>query len=248
MLAHTRGRDRARFYRNEVKKQDLFSFSVCVKETDLFILAELDLSEQALQLVRQVREEISRYIVQDKRLLKELKPIQPQDPAPEIIKEMCEAATVAGVGPMAAVAGAIAQKVGRGLKQYSDNVIVENGGDLYIDVLKERNIGLYAGPDSPFSMQLGLQIDYRKCPIGVCTSSGKIGHSLSFGNCDASVVLAKDVAIADAMATAVGNRVKDTGDIPSALEWVKERGKVLGAIIMIGDKIGVWGDVEVVRL
>ncbi len=119
---------------------------------------------------------------------------------------MAAAAQTAGVGPMAAVAGAIAECVGRELLEFSPEVIVENGGDIFLKVSHRRTVGIFAG-DSPLTGRIGIQIEARDTPLGVCTSSGTVGHSLSFGRADAVVVLAPAAALADAAATAIGNRV-----------------------------------------
>lgn len=50
--------------------------------------------------------------------------------APVIAEAMAASANLAGVGPMAAVAGAFAEFVGRDLMKVCAEVIVENGGDI----------------------------------------------------------------------------------------------------------------------
>jgi ApbE superfamily uncharacterized protein (UPF0280 family) len=108
-------------------------------------------------------------------------------------------------------------------------------------------VALFAGK-SPLSHRVGLRIDPSWSPLGVCTSSGTVGHSLSFGRADAACVVAPDAALADAAATALGNRVRDAGDIPAALEWAAGLPEILGSVVIVGDKLGARGQVELVPL
>jgi ApbE superfamily uncharacterized protein (UPF0280 family) len=156
---------------------------------------------------------------------------------------MAAAGLKAGVGPMAAVAGAIAECVGRELLTYTAEIIVENGGDIFLKIKKDRVVGIYAG-ESPLTGKLGLEIEARATPLGVCTSSGKVGHSLSYGRADAVVAMSADTALADAAATAIGNRVKQAGDTDKALEFARGIVGLKGVVIIIGEKVGAWGDVK----
>jgi len=172
----------------------------------------------------------------------------PEDPfAPPVAREMLAAAAKVGVGPMAAVAGALAARVGQALAPLSPEVIVENGGDIFIQVQQPATIALVAGK-SPLSGRVGLKIDPAWGPLGVCTSSGTVGHSLSFGKADAACVIAANAAFADAAATALGNRVPDAAAIPAALEWAGTIPEILGAVVIVGEKLGVWGQVELAPL
>jgi ApbE superfamily uncharacterized protein (UPF0280 family) len=148
---------------------------------------------------------------------------------------------------MAAVAGAMAESVSRDLLELSQEVIVENGGDIYLATSRERTIGIYAG-SSPLSLKLGIVLQPEDTPLGICTSSGTVGHSLSFGRADAVCILSKSAALADAAATAVGNRVQEGKDIDRGLEKGKEIEGVLGTLIIVGEKVGVWGDIRLTKL
>jgi uncharacterized protein len=172
----------------------------------------------------------------------------PEDPfAPPVVREMIAAAKAAGVGPMAAVAGALAERVGRALAPLSDEIIVENGGDLFLKVASPAIISLFAG-QSPLSHRVGLKIAPELSPLGVCTSSGTVGPSLSFGRADAACILAPNAALADAAASGLGNRVADAGALASALEWAVSVPGLLGAVVIVGDKLGAWGRVELTPL
>jgi hypothetical protein len=144
---------------------------------------------------------------------------------------------------MAAVAGAVAEFVGRELLEFSPEIIVENGGDIFLKINRKRIVGIYAG-DSPLTGKLGLEINPQDTPLGVCTSSGTVGHSLSFGKADAVVVMAGSATLADAAATAICNKVKKPDDINGAIEIGRNIAGLKGIVIIIGSSIGVWGDVK----
>jgi ApbE superfamily uncharacterized protein (UPF0280 family) len=232
-----------RSYRHWVKDKELVAFKVTVKETDLYIRARSDLKRQAHELVLKYRDILEEYIKGYPSFLTSLEPVTVADDAPQIVTEMAEAAQEAGVGPMAAVAGAIAEAVGSGLLDFSPEVIVENGGDIYLKSLNKRLIGIYAG-QSPLTGQLGLEINGGGTPLGICTSSGTVGHSLSFGQADAVIVLSSSTALADAAATAIGNRILKPQDIPGGIEFARSLRGLKGVIIIQGEEVGLWGEVK----
>lgn len=236
-----------RTYRNLVKEEDLFKFEVVVKETDLLIRADKDLFREARDSVLNYREQIENYISLNPQFLNSLVPI-PQDPyAPPIIREMIRTSQLANVGPMAAVAGAIAEAVSKDLLRFSSEVIVENGGDIHLFIQKERTVGIYAGK-SPLSLKVGIIISPEETPLGICTSSGTVGPSLSFGRADAVCIISKSSALADAVATSIGNLVKQEKDIEEGLQRGKEIEGVLGMLIIIGKKMGAWGNLRLTQL
>lgn len=236
-----------RTYRDSVKTDDLVKFEVIVKETDLLIRAEKDLSREAREAVLKYRSQIEAYIRKNPWFERSLSPL-PMDPyAPKIVQEMFRASQIAQVGPMASVAGAIAQWMTKDLLPFSKELIVENGGDIYLVSSKERIVGIYAGP-SPLSLKIGILISPEENPLGICTSSGTVGHSLSFGKADAVCILSKSAVIADAVATAVGNWIRGKNDIEPALERASRMEGVSGIVIIVGEKMGVWGKVSLVPL
>jgi ApbE superfamily uncharacterized protein (UPF0280 family) len=236
-----------RAYRSRMARPGLVGFRVAVQQTDLWVLAQQDFTALVRQTVVEERGHLEGYITRRPEFLDALTP-WPEDPlAPPVAKEMIAAAAAAGVGPMAAVAGALAARVGRALTPLSQEVIVENGGDIFIKVERPATMALFAGA-SPLSQRVGLRIDPAMTPMGVCTSSGTVGHSLSFGRADAACVLAADPALADAAATALGNRVPDAANIAAALEWLAGLPDIIGAVVIVGDKLGAWGRVELTPL
>lgn len=235
-----------RTYRNRVsKKENLVSFQIKVGETDLYISAGKDLTDIACTSVHKYRRFIEEYIKHRPQFLDSLVPIKPDEMAPAIIKDMLKASRISGVGPMASVAGAVAQHVGMDLLEHSDDVIVENGGDIFLKSETEIIIGIFAG-ESPMSHKVGLKILPEDMPLGICTSSGTVGHSLSLGRADAVCVTSKSASLADAAATSIGNRVRKERDIKAALESGAEIEGVLGILIIVGDKLGAYGAIELV--
>jgi ApbE superfamily uncharacterized protein (UPF0280 family) len=232
-----------RTYRTRMARSGLTGFRVDVRETDLWVLAARDFSLEVRELVIQERQQLEAYIAGHPGFLTSLVP-WPVDPfAPPVVREMIEAAATVGVGPMAAVAGALAARVGRHLSPLSPEVIVENGGDIYLSIIRPAMVALFAGK-SPLSHRVGLTLDPALSPLGVCTSSATVGHSLSFGQADAACVLAPSAALADAAATALGNRIQGPHCIAPALEWVASVPMILGAVVVVGEKLGAWGRVE----
>lgn len=236
-----------RAYRNYVKASNLVKFEVIEKETDLLILAESNLFDKALASVLKYREEIEKYISQDPQFLKSFSPIRLRHSATPIVKEMIAAAKKAHVGPMAAVAGALAESVGRDLLAFTNEVIVENGGDIFLKINQPRKVGIYAGT-SPFSEKIALEVDPRPGSFSVCTSSGTVGHSFSFGKADAVVVIAPSACLADAAATAIGNVIKEVADIEQGLKLAKKIKGLAGVLIVKDDQLGALGKVKIVPL
>lgn len=220
-------------------------FNCTVKETDVQIGAAWLLLDEALEVIRRVRADLEEYARLEPEFLTSLLPLDPEPWAPLVVKTMCAAARLAGVGPMAAVAGAISETVGRELLRLSPEVIVENGGDIFIHTSRPRKIGIYAG-SSPFSEKVAVEVRPEQTPLGICTSSGTVGHSLSFGKCDAAVILAPDAAISDAVATATANRVLTEADVEGAVEFAARVQGVIGVVVVKGEKMAAWGDVKMV--
>jgi ApbE superfamily uncharacterized protein (UPF0280 family) len=233
-----------RTYRHWVKDKDLVSFNVVVKETDLYIRARANLKQKALKLVLKYRELLEKYIERHPLFLTSLEPLAIGDDAPHIVIEMAESARKVGIGPMAAVAGAIAEFVGSQLLDSSPEIIVENGGDIYLKSSVKRLIGIYAGK-SPLTGKIGLEIKGQDTPMGICTSSGTVGHSLSRGQADAVIALSRSAVLADAAATAIGNLILKPDDIPSGIEFAQGIDGLNGVVIIQGDKMGLWGEVKI---
>jgi hypothetical protein len=234
-----------RFYRGWVKRDDLKKFSVNVKDSDLFILCDKDLKEQALNKLEHIRTELEGYIARDEIFGSILKPYLCRKDSPQVVRSMCSASALYDVGPMASVAGVFSEAIGKELLKYSDTVVVENGGDIFARSEKPIKFALYAGEGSPFS-NVVFEINAVN-GIGICTSSATVGPSFSFGNADAVVAIADDAGVADAAATYVANRIKSPDDIDRVLGLEKGKGLLKALIACSGDSIGFWGEIEIVR-
>uniref|UniRef100_UPI004055CBD4 UPF0280 family protein n=1 Tax=Candidatus Electronema sp. TaxID=2698783 RepID=UPI004055CBD4 len=238
-----------RTYRS-VQHSGLVASAVKMAETDLHILASETAQDQALLVVAKVRTEIEMYIRQHPLFLSSLMPLPLDAAAPETVQAMLAAGLAAGVGPMAAVAGVIAEAVGRELlRQGLAEVIVENGGDLFLARTQPSVVAIHAG-ESRLSGKLGISLRPEQMPCGLCCSSGAVGHSLSFGRADAAAVLASSAALADAAATRLGNEVadRDSRSVSRAVGLAKDIDGVAGAVVIAGDHLGAWGEIELVRL
>ncbi len=229
-------------YRNRVIS-DLTCWSTQYKETELFICAGKPLENEALSAVIELRQVLDDYISRNPNFKTSLVPLEPEPTAHPVITGMCAAGRAAGVGPMAAIAGAFAAYVGEELLKAADKVIVENGGDIFMYTGDVRTVAIYAG-NSPLTMKLGLRADSREMPISVCTSSGTVGPSLSFGKADAAAVVSRSACLADACATRLGNELKTPEDIQRALEAIYGIEGVIGAVAVMGGKCGAIGDIE----
>ena len=224
------------------------SFSASYKESDLWIGVDppsfsSGMEDFAATRARRFRLELEAYIAQRPEFLSSLAPIAADPEAPELARAMLAASEAAGVGPMAAVAGAVAESVGAALRAEFGcrEVLVENGGDLWLSFEEEIDVSVFAG-GSPLSERVGVSIAPSFSPLGLCTSSGAIGPSLSLGKADAAMVASPSAALADAYATALGNAVGGPGDIERALDLLHGRTGVLSLLVVAGGRMGIRGE------
>lgn len=236
-MNHTR-----RFYRNYIGTKGT-SFNVKLDTTDLFITAESDLSDAANIILKELRRELEEHILINSEFLYSLSPVEPRGSVPIIALDMYNASATAGVGPMAAVAGAVAEHVGRGLLKFSEEVIVENGGDIWLNLRSPSVIGIYVN-NIYFSDRIRLNIKPENTPCSVCTSSASLGHSLSFGKADAATIIAESGAVADAVATAACNIVQNEDDLKRAVDYAMSIDGVRGCMIIYRDKLAACGNIE----
>ena len=236
-----------RTYRNLVNSDRLLAFRVVVKETNLWVHAGKKLEHETRNLVLEQRGYLEAYVKSNPEFAATLTPWRLKGPAPPIVVDMVQAGENAGVGPMAAVAGAFAEHAGLGLLKLTEHVIVENGGDVFIKTDKPLTVGIFAGK-SPLSLRVGIRMSGGPKPMAVCTSSGTVGHSLSLGHADAVCVVADSCSVADAAATGIGNKVKSNSDIEYAIDRGKGITNIRGVLIIVREKMGMWGDLEVVPL
>ena|GEM_PF-5722694 len=351
-----------RTYRAQHRPDGLISFQITRQQTDLYVAATSDCRAAAGLFLVEIRKMLEDYIQKHPDFAPSMVPLNAHPDAAAWIANMCHAAEICQVGPMAAVAGAIAQELGRRLTgggaggakapcnanqgactvgqtaQGADSpcaaqatrgedspgagqttqgaesacagqvtrvadplgavqiapdakpfcadptaqgvcapcdtpktqwestpcgeaspqsqaqsapapcheVIIENGGDLYLRLAAPRHVGLYAGPENPFTRRIALEIPAGEW--GLCTSAGTHGHSISYGKADAAVVLSPCAALADACATALGNRIQSTDDLQVAVEWAIGRPGITGALAIKDDRLAMAGAMKVVSV
>jgi ApbE superfamily uncharacterized protein (UPF0280 family) len=230
------------------------AFQAVVEQSDLWIVAGLsghsreELRDAALEELHAVRGQLKAYLALHPEFGAALTPLALLPAAPPLVRAMAEAGQACGVGPMAAVAGSVAQSVATALRERVADVLVENGGDLYMYSTRERRVALLADPAS--GARLGLRLESKMFPLSVCSSSSTIGHSLSLGRGELVTVLADGGALADAAATALCNMLNSERDLDRVLETAQvwaEHG-VRGVFAQAGGKIAAWGAVELITI
>jgi ApbE superfamily uncharacterized protein (UPF0280 family) len=198
--------------------------------------------------IRRQRRALEAYIRRHPDFAASLEPLELLPGAPEVARRMQAAAAATGVGPMAAVAGTMAQLAVEAARAAgAEEAIVENGGDLFLDSPGVVIVALYAG-NNPLSGKLALRVEPGRMPLAVCSSSSFMGHSLSFGRCDLATVVAADAALADAAATLACNQVRSVRDVSPVLERVCSLPGICGILIVKADRVGMAGDLpELIR-
>ena len=192
------------------------------------------------EIVRQ-RRMLEDYIERHPEFRHSLEPLEVHADAPQVAQRMAHAARLVGVGPMAAVAGAMAQRAAEaGLQAGAREAIVENGGDIYLRAAEPVIIGLETGTTA-LADRLAFSLQPHDTPVSICSSSGKMGHSKSLGRCDLATVVAADAALADAAATQAANLVRSAEDVDPALRRIAAIEGIDGVMIVKNDRVGLAG-------
>lgn len=239
-------------YRRMMACSGFVSTHVRIAETDLHIMAKQDVAVTATDLILQYRSQLENYILKNPEFSATLDPLSIDKIVPPLIRDMLEAGIKAEVGPMAAVAGTLAEYVGLGLlKTECSEVMVENGGDVFLSRSRNCSVAIFAG-DSPLSYKVGIRLAVEDMPMGICTSSGTVGHSLSFGKADSVTVIARSTPLADAAATRLGNEVGEGKNAKSGMQQALNKACEIeglrGVVVICGELMGAWGDVELVQM
>ena len=240
-----------RTYRSLFNTNRFSGVEVKYRETDLWIGIDnesfhKEIVEIALRKVKTLRKKLDDYIETEPFFAKSLKPFQPSEAAPQEAKEMAVAAEKAGTGPMSAVAGLFAREVGEEIFQNFSvkEMVIENGGDIFALLSDEFVLSVFAG-NSPLSERIGIIIPEGKKKWGICTSAGTVGPSLSYGKADAVVVICEDILLADAYATALGNKVKSPDHVEKVINASEKIPEILSLLIICEDKVGIRGDFDI---
>ncbi|HRW82762.1 MAG TPA: UPF0280 family protein [Methanothrix sp.] len=226
---------------------DLIRERFRLKETIVTITAQDEGHvDAAKEEIAKRRAHLEEFIRADPFFLVTLEPYdRPIDAAPLIVREMVRAGAAVGIGPMSSVAGTIARfALGAMIEAGATHAIVDNGGDVALVSDRPVLMGIYAGT-SPLK-NLALSIPPRAKPLGICTSSGTVGPSISFGSADAAVVVSDDVPLADAAATALGNAVGLASPLADSFGAVAVPG-VAGALVIRGEEMALWGELPPIR-
>ncbi len=209
-----------------------------IKETVVTIISEKEFIGVAKEAILSHRRKLERFIAQDPFFAVTFEPYQKKQNDPEIVKRMIDAGAKVGIGPMSAVAGTISQLAVEEMRDAgATHAIVDNGGDIALINDRPVLVGVYAGKIKDFA----LKIEPQKSILGICTSSGKIGPSISFGNADSVTVISQNTSLADSAATALGNIVTDKNTINRAIDSYKQVDGVNGVLIICEDHIATWG-------
>jgi len=221
---------------------NLNEFKIEYGNSKIKVYCDKDLKNEALLELEKNYMLLENYIIEDKFFLTSYSPLNISKNAPRIVKIMADVAERVNVGPMASVAGTIAELICEFmLKNGANNVIVDNGGDICLRVSNPVTVRIYAG-NSRFSNRIALKIMPESGKIGVCTSSSSVGHSVNFGDADAVTVVAKSCALADASATAIANCVRGKNGIERGIQKAKEIKGIDGTIIIRGDEMACFGN------
>ena len=234
-----------RIYRSLINKDNLTSYNVKIAESDLFISSDTNLTDLALKSLIKHRHSLEEYIKTHPEFRTSLLPLTKDDLAPPIIRDMLSKSKICGVGPMASVAGAVSEFVAYDLINQTENLIIENGGDIFLRSKNKITVSVYSG-ESTLSYKVKLLVKPDETPLGICTSSATVGPSLSFGKADAVCVISKSATLADAAASAIGNKVKSKKDFKAALDYGIKISGVKGIIIICGNDMGAIGEVELI--
>jgi ApbE superfamily uncharacterized protein (UPF0280 family) len=237
---------RERSYRSRFSNDERRWFCVKFLESDLWIGVDsgsyrASMEADTYAMLVDLRRQMDAYLLMDPQYKTALTPYDAGLEAPNILKEMSRVSHKTGIGPMSAVAGAVAKKVAEFLG--TKEVIVENGGDIYAQAASDMDISVFAG-QSPLSEKIGLHIPAADFPLGICTSSGTVGPSLSLGRADAVMIVCKDVMLADSYATALANRIKTVNDLQSVIDRISDIPEILGAIAVKDDRMAITGCYE----
>jgi len=223
-------------------------------ETDLWIAVTADMytpavEDYSMERILFYRSILDNHINKSPEFHTSLSPLLIPSGLHPLIHEMYKASGLAGTGPMSAVAGAVAEYICKDLiEQYGfPEIVVENGGDIFLKLTSQATISVYAG-DSPLSEKIGLIIKPVQTPLSVCCSSGNLGHSVSFGTADACVIACYSGALADAYATACCNEVQSLEMVNGLTEAMLKKPDIISVVIIKDDKIGIGGNIEITVL
>lgn len=232
-----------RFYRHY--SPHAHALEIAYRESDLYIVSDSSLSsDHAKNILIKYYTSIEAYSKTHPYFLISLISLKMDEKAPPIIQDMLKVSAQASVGPFASVAGAVAHYVGYELLSWCNQIMIENGGDIFLKIDEDKKIGLYLGKKFNPEM-ITLKIKKRTHPFGICSSSATIGPSLNFGNADLVTIIANNTLVADAYATAYSNKIKEEKDVVAVMKEAEASPFIRGIIVAFAQKLYLKGDVEI---
>jgi len=217
-------------------------WSVSYGETILNIDCTVDLRKEVLKELIKQHTDLLSYINKDPVFFTSYDPIEISSDAPEIIRLMHDASTKFNVGPMATVAGTISELIGKRIQKDCDEFTIENGGDIFLSSSSDKTIQIKTS-NRKFADKLSLNVSGDETPIGICSSSSSIGHSISFGRTELVVSISDSSSIADAAATYYANQIKTQSDLTETFEKASKNHLIRGFLVLVGDELGVYGKI-----
>ncbi len=231
------------FYRPRTRVKN--NFTLKYRHCSIAVSSDADVEKECRENLPLIYGEVENRVLSDAVFAESLIPVNGNENDTPIIKQMIEAGKKAGTGPMAAVAGSIAEALFRSVKTPFNTLIIENGGDIFASSREDLICGLYTG--SSFD-KFALKIKKSLLPCGISSSSAKIGHSLSFGKALLAVVISPSGALSDTFATALANSVQSEKDLENAVNFCAAGNRITGCAAIINDKIAFAGDIEFTEL
>jgi len=234
-------------YRNRIKHREKYNWHIVYKYSDLLVSCDRDVTIRLEKAVREIYNILESLIKDEPSFQKSLSPVRIKRNYPPIVKKMCRKASLFNVGPMATVAGAMCDYIASELNEHCSNLIIENGGDVFIKSKRNIDVGVYIKNEN-FTDKIYLNVKAKDTPCGICSSSGMFGHSLSIGKSDLVVVLSNSTISADGAATSIANRINNPGDIAAAIDYYKKIKDIKGILVIKDDKLGICGNIELIDI
>jgi len=233
-------------YRNKIRSKHKYNWRILYKYSDILVSSDKDVGARLKKLIKEIYAVLESHIKENPSFQKSLSPVESRPQYHPVIKRMCEKSAVFNVGPMASVAGAVCDFIASGLDDFCSCLIIENGGDVFIKSDEDIDVGVYL-KNKHFADKIYLRVKADDIPCGLCSSSGSFGHSLSMGKSDLVTVLAESTLSADGAATSVANNINSSKDISKTINSYKKIEDIKGIIIVKNDKLGVWGNIELIK-
>jgi ApbE superfamily uncharacterized protein (UPF0280 family) len=233
-------------YRSKVRSRNRYNWRILYKYSDILVSSDKNVGDRLKKLVKEIYSILESHIKENPSFQKSLSPLESKPRYHPVIQKMCIKSAVFNVGPMATVAGAVCDFLAGGLDKCGRCLIIENGGDVFIKSDRDVNLGVYL-KDKHFADKLYLRVRKDYMPCGLCSSSGSFGHSLSMGKSDLVTVLAESTISADGAATSVANSINSSEDISKTINSYKTIKDIRGILIVKDDKLGIWGNIELIK-